>query len=223
MNLKEKYQKEIVPKMVAKFSYKNTMAVPRLVKAVINSGVGRNAKDKAFVESVVSNVERISGQKPIQTKAKQSISAFKTRQGMIIGVAVTLRNKRMFDFVEKLINITLPRVRDFRGLNPKQVDNKGNLTVGLKEHIAFPEIKADEAENIHGLGVCFNTTAKTYNEGLELFKLMGFPFSADEGEFANHKSKRIKANYANKSKFSRENTAHNKKAKEHNKKLKDTY
>src|SRR3989338_10932590 len=191
MNLKEKYQKEIVPKMVAKFSYKNTMAVPRLVKAVINSGVGRNAKDKAFVESVVSNVERISGQKPIQTKAKQSISAFKTRKGMIIGVAVTLRNKRMFDFVEKLINITLPRVRDFRGLNPKQVDSRGNLTVGLKEHIAFPEIKADEAENIFGLGVSLTTTAKNHEQGLELFKLMGFPFKADEGE-SNKKAKKNK-------------------------------
>lgn len=180
MNLKKKYQKEIVPKMEARFGYKNPMAVPRLTKVVINVGVGKNAKDKAFVDSVASSLERISGQRPVFTKAKQSISAFKTRKGMTIGVAVTLRNKRMFDFVEKLVNITFPRIRDFRGIDSKQVDKDGNLTVGLKEHIAFPEIKADEADNIYGLGVCLSTTAKTHDEGLELFKLMGFPFKKDE-------------------------------------------
>jgi len=179
MNLKEKYKKEIVKKMTDKFGYKNTMAVPKLIKVVINSGVGRNAKDKNFVDSVVSSLERISGQKPVQTKAKQSISAFKTRKGMIIGVAVTLRGKRMFDFTEKLVNITFPRIRDFRGISAKQIDNHGNLAVGFKEQVAFPEIKADEASNVHGLQVCFSTTAKTYEEGLELFKLMGFPFKAE--------------------------------------------
>jgi large subunit ribosomal protein L5 len=183
MKLKEKYQKEIIPKMQDKFGYKNRMAVPRLTKVVINSGVGRNAKDKAFVDSVASSLERISGQKPVLTKAKQSVSAFKTRKGMIIGVAVTLRNKRMYDFVEKLVNITFPRIRDFRGISIKQVDNHGNLAVGFKEHVAFPEIKADETDHVHGLGVCLSTTAKTYDEGLELFKLMGFPFNLDESEF----------------------------------------
>ncbi|MDD4900492.1 MAG: 50S ribosomal protein L5 [Patescibacteria group bacterium] len=182
MNLKERYQKEIIPKMIAKFGYKNVMAVPRLVKVVLNSGVGRNAKDKAFIDSVVSSLERISGQKPILTKAKQSISAFKTRKGMTLGVAVTLRNKRMYDFVDKLVDITFPRIRDFRGISQQQVDNHGNLAVGFKEHIAFPEIKADEAENIHGLGVCLSTTAKNREQGLELFKLLGFPFRADETE-----------------------------------------
>lgn len=182
MNLKEKYQKEIVPKMEAKFGYKNHMAVPRLTKVVLNSGVGRNAKDKGFVDSVVSSLERISGQKPVLTKAKQSVSAFKTRKGMVIGVAVILRNKRMFDFVEKLVNITFPRIRDFRGISVKQVDNCGNLTVGFKEHVAFPEIKADETDNVHGLGICLATTAKTYEEGLELFRLMGFPFKHEEDE-----------------------------------------
>jgi large subunit ribosomal protein L5 len=152
--------------------------------------VGRNAKDKGFIDSVVSSFERISGQKPVLTKAKQSIASFKTRKGMVIGVAATLRNKRMFDFVEKLVNITFPRIRDFRGISAKQVDNYGNLAVGLKEHIAFPEIKADEAENIHGLGICLSTTAKTYAEGLELFKLMGFPFNADESEFKKIKKVR---------------------------------
>ncbi|MFA5360295.1 MAG: 50S ribosomal protein L5 [Patescibacteria group bacterium] len=179
MNLKQKYKKEIVPKMIEKFGYKNIMAVPKLTKVVINAGVGRNAKDKNFIESVVSSLERISGQKPVQTKAKQSISAFKTRKGMIIGVAVTLRGQRMYDFMEKLIHVTFPRIRDYRGIDPKQVDNHGNLAVGFKEHIAFPEIKADEVQNVHGLQVCLSTTAKTNKEGLELFKLMGFVFKTE--------------------------------------------
>jgi large subunit ribosomal protein L5 len=191
MSLKEKYQKEIIPKMEAKFGYKNRMAVPRLTKVVINSGVGRNAKDKGFVDSVAGSIERISGQKPILTKAKQSISAFKSRKGMVIGVAVTLRNKRMFDFVDKLVNITFPRIRDFRGISAKQVDNRGNLAVGFREHVAFPEIKADETDNIHGLGICLSTTAKTYEEGLELFKLMGFPFRAED-EVESKKAKKHK-------------------------------
>jgi large subunit ribosomal protein L5 len=168
--------------------------VPRLTKVVVNSGVGRNAKDQAFVDSVASSLERISGQKPVRTKAKQSISAFKTRKGMIIGVAVTLRNKRMFDFVEKLVNITFPRVRDFRGISQKQVDSKGNLAVGFKDQTAFPEIKADEADNVHGLGICLATTAKNYEEGLEFFKLMGFPFTADDGDSKKSKKKNKKNN-----------------------------
>ena len=179
MNLKEKYKKEIVPKMTDKFGYKNLLAVPKLTKVVINAGVGKNAKDKNFIDSVAGSLERISGQKPVLTKAKQSISAFKTRKGMIIGVAVTLRGKRMFDLVEKLVNITFPRIRDFRGVSAKQVDDHGNLAVGFKEHIAFPEIKAEEVDNIHGLQICLSTTAKTYEEGLELFKLMGFPFKTE--------------------------------------------
>ncbi|MDP2709240.1 MAG: 50S ribosomal protein L5 [bacterium] len=179
MNLKERYQQEIMPKMTEKFGYKNKMAVPRLTKVVINAGVGRNAKDKAFIDGVAGSLEKISGQKPVLTKAKQSISAFKTRKGMVIGVAVTLRGRRMFDFVEKLVKITFPRIRDFRGINPSQVDKRGNLAVGFKEHLAFPEVKAEEVDNIHGLQVCLSTTAESYEEGLELFKLMGFPFKAE--------------------------------------------
>lgn len=179
MNLREKYQKEIAAKLKAKFGYKNIMAAPRLVKAVINAGVGRNAKDKNFIDGVASSLERISGQKPVLTKAKQSISAFKTRKGMVIGVAVTLRGRRMYDFADKLVNVTFPRIRDFRGLSAKQVDDQGNLAVGFKEHLAFPEVKADEVENIHGLQVCLSTTAKTREQGLELFKLMGFPFKKE--------------------------------------------
>ncbi|MDO8592586.1 MAG: 50S ribosomal protein L5 [bacterium] len=176
MNLREKYKKEIAPALILRFGYKNIMAVPRLTKVVINAGVGRNAKDKAFIDGVASSLERISGQKPVLTKAKQSISAFKTRKGMVIGVAVTLRGQRMFDFVEKLVRITFPRIRDFRGISPRQVDRQGNLAVGFKEHLAFPEIKADEVGNIHGLQVCLTGTAKAYEQGLELFKLLGFPF-----------------------------------------------
>ena len=179
MRLKERYQKEIAPALKTKFGYQNIMAVPRLTKVVINAGVGRNAKDQAFIDGVVSSLQRISGQKPVLTKAKKSISAFKTRQGMVIGVVVTLRGARMFDFVEKLVKITFPRIRDFRGLNPKQVDGQGNLAVGFREHIAFPEIKADEVDNSHGLQVCLATTARNYAQGLELFKLFGFPLKQE--------------------------------------------
>ena len=179
MRLKERCQKEIIPALKAKLGYQNVMAVPRLVKVVVNAGVGRNAKDKAFIDGVVSSLERISGQKPVLTKAKKSISAFKTRKGMVVGVAVTLRGARMFDFAEKLVKITFPRIRDFRGLNPKQVDGQGNLAVGFREYIAFPEIKADEVDNLHGLQVSLATTARNYAEGLELFKLLGFPFKQE--------------------------------------------
>ncbi|PIT95293.1 50S ribosomal protein L5, partial [Candidatus Falkowbacteria bacterium CG10_big_fil_rev_8_21_14_0_10_38_22] len=150
--------------------------VPRLSKVVINVGVGRSSKEKAFIDNVVSSLSRISGQKPVLTKAKKSISAFKIRQGMIVGVMVTLRNKRMDDFVQKLVQITFPRIRDFRGISQKQVDRQGNLTVGLREHLAFGEIKADEVDSIHGAEISISTTAKTRQEGLELFKLLGFPF-----------------------------------------------
>ena len=176
MRLKELYKKEIVPKMKEKFGYTNILAVPRLSKVVINVGVGRSSKEKAFIDNVVSSLSRISGQKPVLTKAKKSISAFKIREGMIVGVMVTLRNKRMDDFVQKLVQITFPRIRDFRGISQKQVDRQGNLTVGLREHLAFGEIKADEVDSIHGAEISISTTAKTRQEGLELFKLLGFPF-----------------------------------------------
>lgn len=162
--------------MEEKFGYTNILAVPRLSKVVINVGVGRSSKEKAFIDNVVSSLSRISGQKPVLTKAKKSISAFKIRQGMIVGVMVTLRNKRMDDFVQKLVQITFPRIRDFRGISQKQVDRQGNLTVGLREHLAFGEIKADEVDSIHGAEISISTTAKTRQEGLELFKLLGFPF-----------------------------------------------
>lgn len=179
MRLQEKYKKEISPKLKEKFGYKNNLQVPKLNKVVINVGVGKHSKEKAYIDNVVSSLSRITGQKPILTKAKKAISAFKTRQGMVVGAAVILRGKRMYDFTDKLINISFPRVRDFRGISEKQVDSTGNLTVGFREHLAFPEIKAEEVDNVHGLEISIATTAKTREEGLELFKLMGFPFKKE--------------------------------------------
>jgi large subunit ribosomal protein L5 len=179
MNLKDKFNKEIAGKLKEKFGYKNNFQVPRLNKVVINVGFGRNLKDNSFIESVTKTLTKISGQKPILTKAKKSISAFKIREGMVIGAAVTLRGDRMYDFMDKLINVTFPRVRDFRGIKKDCLDRNGNLTVGFKENIAFPEIKMEEVENIHGMEVCVATSAKSKEEGYELFKLLGFPFKED--------------------------------------------
>jgi len=176
MRLQELYKKKIVPEMKNKFGYKNNLAVPKLDKVVVNVGLGRFSKDKTYIDNVVDSLSRITGQRPVLTKAKKSISAFKVREGNIVGAMVTLRGKRMYDFVEKLIHVSFPRVRDFRGLNRKSVDKQGNLSVGFREHLAFPEIKADEVDKIHGLEVCITTTAQEREEGLELLKLMGFPF-----------------------------------------------
>lgn len=182
MRLKELYKKEIIPKMKEKFSYKNILLVPKLDKVVINVSFGGHSKDKSFIENIEKNLAKITGQKLILTKAKKSISAFKIREGNIIGAKVTLRGNRMYDFVEKLINITFPRVRDFRGINKKSVDGAGSLTIGFQEHLAFPEIRSDDVENIHGLEVSILTTAATREEALELFKLMGFPFKHERNE-----------------------------------------
>lgn len=176
ISLKEKYQKEIIPKMKAALGYKNNLAVPRLEKVVINIGIGRAIREPKFLDVVVSTLTRITGQKPVFTKAKKSISNFKIKKGMTVGAMVTLRGKRMYDFVEKLIKVTLPRVRDFRGLSSKAVNAQGNLSIGYKEHTVFPEIKSDEVETLHGLEVNIATTAKTKEEGIKLFKLLGFPF-----------------------------------------------
>ncbi|MEA3398867.1 MAG: 50S ribosomal protein L5 [Patescibacteria group bacterium] len=176
MKLKEKYNKEIAVKLKEKFGYKNINQVPKMTKAVVNVGFGRHVKEKAYINKVVEGLTQITGQKPILTKARKSISSFKIRQGMVIGASVKMRGTRMYDFVDKLIKISFPRVRDFRGISEKIVDKTGNLTVGIKEHLAFPEIKSDDVENIFGLEISLATTAKTREEGLELFKLMGFPF-----------------------------------------------
>lgn len=176
MRLKEKYQKEIAPALKADLGIKNNMLVPRLSKVVINVGFGRHFKEKEYIASVEKALNKISGQKPVMTKAKKSISAFKIREGLVIGAKVTLRGQRMYDFVEKLVNITFPRVRDFRGIESKAIDKRGNLTIGFKEHVCFPEIRVEEIDNVFGLEVCLSANAKSYEDGSALWNSFGFPF-----------------------------------------------
>ncbi len=175
-NLQAKYKKEIIPELKEKFDLKNLMTVPRLKKVVINTGFGRYNKEKDYIKNVEKALTAIGGQKPVFTKAKKSISGFKLREGMTIGAMVTLRKKRMYDFVEKLVNITFPRVRDFRGINMGSVDEVGNMTIGIKEHTAFPEIGNEDTDDIFGLEITLVTNCKNREEGLELFKQLGFPF-----------------------------------------------
>jgi large subunit ribosomal protein L5 len=174
--MKTKYQKDVVPEMKKLFGYDNTLAVPKIEKIVVAAGLSAGLKDAKFLDIVEDTLKKITGQKPVRTLAKKSISNFKIRKGMPIGMSVTLRGNRMYDFLDKLINITFPRVRDFRGLSQKLLDKKGNLSVGFRENIAFPEIKSEEIEKIHGLQVTVKTTAKNKEEGLALLKLFGFPF-----------------------------------------------
>jgi len=176
--LKEKYTKEVVPKMKKEFSYKNNLAVPRIEKAVINVGTGKVISDAKGFDRVLKDLAAISGQAPVITKAKKSISSFKIREGMTVGAMVTLRNGRMYEFLDRLISVSLPRVRDFRGLDKKSFDGKGNLTIGLKEHIVFPEISSEDVKSIFGLEVSIITTAKTDEEGQKLLKLLGFPIKS---------------------------------------------
>ncbi len=176
MRMKEYYTKEIAPKLVEKFQYKNKIEAPKVNKVVINVGFGRFSKDKDYIKNVEQTLTRISGQKPVLTKARISVASFKVRQGMIIGAKVTLRGSKMYDFLDKLVNVTFPRVKDFRGISDHGVDRTGNLTIGFKENTAFPEVKVEELEKIHGLEICISSTAGNREEGLELFRLMGFPF-----------------------------------------------
>jgi large subunit ribosomal protein L5 len=175
MTIIEKYKKIVVPGMQKKFGYKNEMAVPRLVKAVINSGVGRLKDDKAK-EEVKVQLEKIAGQKLVERGAKKAIASFKTREGMIVGYSVTLRSKRMYEFMDKMITFAIPRMRDFRGVEDSIVDQGGNLTIGFKEHILFPEMVGEDVRNIFGFQVTFVTTAKSREEALEFFKLLGMQF-----------------------------------------------
>jgi len=179
MRLKEKYNKEIVPEIKKISGFKNDMLVPRLRQVVLNVGFGHHAKEKEFMNSVAKGLTAICGQKPVFTTAKKSVSAFKIREGMVIGAKVTLRGERMYDFVEKLVSITFPRVRDFRGISEKNVDRTGNLTVGFKEHVSFPEIRMEDVDNLYGLEVCLSTSARNREDGLALFRLLGFPFKKD--------------------------------------------
>jgi large subunit ribosomal protein L5 len=174
--LLEKYRKEIAPNLAKTLGLKNVNAVPKITKIAINSSFGNGIKDPKLQEAVVSTLTRISGQKPILTKAKKSISAFKIRSGMAIGAMVTLRGKRMYEFLDKLINVALPRIRDFRGVSAKGFDQQGNYALGFKEHLSFPEIRSDEVEKIHGLEVIFATTAKDAKAGQALLEALGFPF-----------------------------------------------
>jgi len=178
--LKRDYDERIVPAMVERFGYKNRMEVPRLDKIVINMGVGEATQDKKKVETAAAEMERIAGQKPVITKAKKSIAQFKLREGMPIGVKVTLRRGRMYEFLDRLVTVALPRVRDFRGLNPKSFDGRGNYALGLKEQIIFPEINYDQIDKVRGMDVIVTTTAKTDEEARELLRLFNFPFPAEE-------------------------------------------
>ncbi len=179
MRLQEKYKKEITKALSEKFGYKNEFLVPRLEKVVLNVGFGHHVKEKEFIASVEKGLTAISGQKVVLTEAKKSISAFKIREGLTIGAKVTLRGARMYDFVEKLVNITFPRVRDFRGISENSVDRNGNLTVGFKEFVAFPEIHVEDVDNMFGLEICLASSAKNKAEGLEMFRLFGFPFKKE--------------------------------------------
>ena len=174
--LKEQYQNEIVDAMIKKFGYKNIMEVPKLDKVVINMGVGE-AKDNAkLLESAIADMEKIAGQKAVVTRAKNSVANFKIREGMPIGCKVTLRGEKMYEFVDRLINLSLPRVRDFRGVNPNAFDGRGNYALGIKEQLIFPEIEYDKIDKVRGMDVIFVTTAKTDEEARELLRLFNMPF-----------------------------------------------
>lgn len=173
---KEKYEKEIVPALTKTFDYQNRMQVPGLEKIVLNIGLGEAIKNVKLLDSAAADLTLIAGQKPVITKAKKSIAAFKLREGMPIGCMVTLRREKMYDFLEKLVNITLPRVRDFRGISGKAFDGRGNYSLGIKEHIIFPEIDYDKTDSIKGLNVTIVTTARSDKEGKELLTLFGMPF-----------------------------------------------
>lgn len=175
--LKEKYNSEVKPALMEKFGYKNIMQVPRLEKVVINMGVGEATQNPKALDGAVQDLTLITGQKPIVTRAKKSIAAFKLRANMPIGCKVTLRGDRMYEFVDKLFNVALPRVRDFRGVSPKGFDGRGNFTMGLKEQLIFPEIDYDKIDKLRGMDISFVTTAKNDEESRELLRLLGMPFA----------------------------------------------
>ena len=180
--LKARYDEEIVKALTEKFGYKNRLEVPKIEKITLNMGVGEASQDKKKVQTAAAEMERIAGQKPVITLAKKSIAQFKLREGMAIGCKVTLRRERMYEFLDRLITIAMPRIRDFRGLNPKSFDGRGNYAMGLKEQIIFPEISYDQIEKVRGLDIIVTTTAKTDDEARELLRLFGFPFPQDAAE-----------------------------------------
>ena len=176
-NLKKKYQDEVAPALMQKFGYKSSMQIPKIEKIVVNCGCGEARDNAKVLEAVVGDLTKITGQKAIITKAKKSVANFKLREGMPIGAKVTLRGERMYEFVDRLFNVALPRVRDFRGINGNSFDGRGNYAFGLKEQIIFPEIDFDKVDAIRGMDICFVTTAKTDEEAKELLKALGAPFA----------------------------------------------
>ena len=180
--MKAIYEDSIIKAMTDKFGYKNVNEIPRIEKIVLNMGVGEATQDKKRVDQAASEMELIAGQKPVITKAKKSIAQFKLREGMPIGCKVTLRRERMYEFLDRLITIAMPRIRDFRGLNPKSFDGRGNYAMGLKEQIIFPEISYDQIEKVRGMDIIVTTTAKTDDEARELLRLFGFPFPLEAAE-----------------------------------------
>jgi len=180
--LRKKYDDQIAKAMTEKFGYKNALEVPKIEKITLNMGVGEASQDKKKVQVAAEEMERIAGQKPVITKAKKSIAQFKLREGMAIGCKVTLRRERMYEFLDRLITVAMPRIRDFRGLNPKSFDGRGNYAMGLKEQIIFPEISYDQIEKVRGMDIIVTTTAKTDDEARELLRLFGFPFPLDAAD-----------------------------------------
>ena len=175
--LKEFYAKEVAPALMKKFEYKSVMQIPKLDKIVINIGCGEARDNPKVMDAVVSDLMQITGQKPVLCKARKSVANFKLREGMTIGAKVTLRGERMYEFLDRFFNIALPRVRDFRGINPDSFDGKGNYSMGIKEQLIFPEIDYDKIDKVRGMDLCFVTTAKTDEEARELLTLMGAPFA----------------------------------------------
>ena len=180
--LKQQYEERIVKAMTDKFGYKNRLEVPRLEKITLNMGVGEASQDKKKVQTAAAEMELIAGQKPVITKAKKSIAQFKLREGMPIGCKVTLRRERMYEFLDRLVTVAMPRIRDFRGLNPRSFDGRGNYAMGLKEQIVFPEINYDQIDKVRGMDIIVTTTAETDEEARELLRLFGFPFPAEQAE-----------------------------------------
>ncbi|HZL98162.1 MAG TPA: 50S ribosomal protein L5 [Terriglobales bacterium] len=176
--LQDRYKAEIVPKLKEKFGYRNVMQVPKLSKVVVNMGLGDAIENVKVIETAAAEISIITGQKPVVTKARKSIANFKLREGVPIGVMVTLRRDQMYHFLDKLIAIALPRVRDFKGVSPRGFDGRGNYTIGIKEQIMFPEVNYDKIDKIRGMNITIVTTARTDEEGLELLRLMGMPFRA---------------------------------------------
>jgi large subunit ribosomal protein L5 len=176
--LKDKYRNDVVPALMQKFGYKNVMQAPKIEKVIVNMGLGEAIQNSKIIDAAVNDLMIITGQKPVTTKAKKSIAAFKLRAGMTVGAKVTLRGVRMYEFVDKLFSIALPRVRDFRGISVKSFDGRGNFSMGVREQLIFPEIDYDKIDKIRGMDIIFVTTAKTDEEARELLRLMGMPFKA---------------------------------------------